>query len=81
MPISWNGIALAMTEPTLHSQCSSSRSLLRRGAAFPIERGPLHTPHGQGITSKSLMVRHGSHNETLFPHSGGEERRKKREKL
>src|SRR6266849_4335668 len=43
------------TERTLHEQCGSSRSFLMGGAAFPIECGPLHTPHGQGTTSTSLI--------------------------
>jgi hypothetical protein len=37
-----------------------------------MDRGPL---------PRLSYIRRGSHNETLFPHSGGEERRKKREKL
>jgi hypothetical protein len=52
-----------------------------RGIAFPIERGSSETPMDRGPLPRLSYIRRGSHNETLFPHSGGEERRKKREKL
>jgi hypothetical protein len=41
--------AVSMTK-----QCGSSCSLLRGGAAFSIESGPLNTPHGQGTIPQRL---------------------------
>src|SRR5207244_7407369 len=52
LPLAWH--SACSIERKLHEQCGSSGSLLMGGAAFPIESGPLHTPHGQGTAFTSL---------------------------
>jgi hypothetical protein len=82
MPISWNGTALAMTEPIIALTMQLlSQPLDGRSGVSHRAWSPAYTPWTGDHFQVSHKVRHGSQNETIFPHSGGEERRKKREKL